>query len=86
MENFITFKLPVIENATSMFEGTNVQNFSGSSNFYIRINPACKNITSIFKNLQGPIGDLLLEDSNAGTLYFTNVIKADYAFDCEYPR
>lgn len=85
-ENFITFKLPVIENATSMFEGTNVQNFSGSSNCYIQINPDCKNITSMFKNLQGPIGDLLLEDNNAGTLYFTNAIKADYAFDCKYPR
>ena len=84
-ENFISFNLPVIENATGMFEGTNIQNFSGSgSQVYIRINPACKNISKMFYNMTGPLGRILLEDSNSRTLYFTNVIEADLAFYGDY--
>lgn len=85
-EQFISFNLPVIENATGMFEGTNIQNFSGSSQVYIRINPACKDITMMFYNMTGPLGNIVLEDSNSRTLYFTNVIKADFAFSSQYPH
>lgn len=85
-ENFISFNLPVIENATGMFEGTNVQNFSNGSQVYVRINPACKDITRMFDEMLGPLGNIVLEDSNARTLYFTNVIKADFAFNSQYPH
>lgn len=86
-ESFISFNLPAIENATGMFAGTNIQNFSGSgSQVYVRINPACKDITMMFYQMIGPLGRILLEDSNARTLYFTNVITADFAFSSQYPH
>lgn len=84
-EKFISFNLPVIENATGMFEETNVQNFANSTYVRVSINPACKNITKMFKNLQGPTEMLEVKDHYGQPIYFTNVIKADEAFDCNYP-
>ena len=84
-EEFISFNLPAIENATSMFEETNVQNFANSTYVRVSINPACKNITKMFKNLQGPTGMLEVKNQYGQPIYFTNVIKADEAFCCNYP-